>query len=81
MTNSIANLVRGKKMGVTHEKMAIWPHKWGFVGRMLIFQPKILSHFPGEMINSLISLIREKKVGVTHEKMSIWPQKPYHNEV
>ena len=85
MTNLITNLVREKKMGVTHEKMGNWPQELNSHEVLRVkypfFWPKMLIHFPGEMANSITLPVREKKLGVTHEKLGIWPPKPYFCEV
>ena len=77
--NSITNLLKEKNVGVTHEKMGIWPQKPCFSEVLGIkcpfFHLQCPFIFSEEMPNSIKNLIREKKVGVTHEKMGNWPQK------
>ena len=77
--NSITNLLKEKNVGVTHEKMGIWPQKPCFSEVLGIkcpfFHLQCPFIFSEEMPNSIKNLIKEKKVGVTHEKMGIWPQK------
>ena len=35
MKNQIKNLISEKKVGVTHEKMGIWPQKWLKEGKIV----------------------------------------------
>ena len=76
MINQMTNLLRIEKMGVTHEKMGIWPEKQqnSFWGQIPIFSPTTSLFFFEEKIK-----IR-KQINSGKEMIGIWPNKPYLNE-
>ena len=75
--NSITNLLIERNVGVTHEKMGIWPQKPCIIEVLGIkcpfFHLQRLLIFSEVMTNPIKNLVSEKKVGVTYEKMGIWP--------
>ena len=76
-------------MGVTHQKMGIWPkiHQWrrmvplktrfGVISPFFHLKGPLI--FSGVMINWLKNFLKEKKVGVTYQIMGIWPIKHLQN--
>ena len=77
--NSIKNLLKEKKVSVTHGKKGIWPQKPNlrevFGVKWPLFDLQRPFFFPEDVENQVRKLIGGRKVGVTNEKMGIWPQK------